>query len=190
MELPFNESNTYRNLTCSDMKTTNREFEDVSFIGCDFTKAIFLSCKFIDCIFLNCNLSMSKLSDCQLNDVSFKECKLLGLNFSDCISLPFILKFDSCILDYCSFTKKKLLKTSFINSSIKNVDFTECDLTKSIFSGSDLLNAIFFKSILKEVDFVSASNYVIDPELNSIKKAKFSLDGVYGLLNKYDIRIE
>jgi len=31
---------------------------------------------------------------------------------------------------------------------------------------------------------------LIDPEVNRIKKAKFSVSGVPGLLNKYDIEIE
>ena len=83
-----------------------------------------------------------------------------------------------------------MLKTSFMNTSMKNVDFTECDLTKSIFLNTDLMNAIFYKTILKEVNFLTAANYTIDPELNNIKKAKFSLYGVAGLLNKYDIKIE
>ncbi|MGB5462457.1 MAG: pentapeptide repeat-containing protein, partial [Aureibaculum sp.] len=33
-------------------------------------------------------------------------------------------------------------------------------------------------------------NYSIDPEKNPIKKAKFSQDGIGGLLDKYDIVIE
>ena len=83
-----------------------------------------------------------------------------------------------------------MTKTSFVNSSMKNVDFSECDLTKSIFSNTDLMNATFYKTILKEVDFLTAANYSIDPEMNTIKKAKFSLHGVSGLLEKYDIQIE
>jgi hypothetical protein len=33
-------------------------------------------------------------------------------------------------------------------------------------------------------------NYSINPELNRIKKAKFSMPAVVGLLDKYDIEIE
>jgi fluoroquinolone resistance protein len=115
---------------------------------------------------------------------------LLGINFSDCNDSLFTVKFTGCILDYCSFAKKKLMKTTFINSSVKNVDFSECDLTKSVFSNTDLMNSVFNRTILKEVDFLTASNYIIDPELNNIRKAKFSLNGIAGLLYKYDISIE
>ena len=134
-------------------------------------------------------MSMAKLNNCQLNNVTFKECKLLGLNFTDCADFLFIVKFDNCVLDYSSFVRKKMVKTSFINSSMKNVDFTECDVTKSIFSNTDMLNALFSKTILKEVDFLTAFNYIIDPEKNRIKKAKFSLAGIPGLLAKYDLEI-
>lgn len=52
------------------------------------------------------------------------------------------------------------------------------------------MNSVFSRTILKEADFLTASNYIIDPELNNIRKAKFSLSSVAGLLNKYDIKIE
>jgi len=83
-----------------------------------------------------------------------------------------------------------MMKTIFQNTSAKNVDFSECDLTKVLFSNCNLLNSVFHKTILKEADFLTALNYTIDPELNNIRRAKFSTGGVAGLLNKYDIIIE
>lgn len=47
----------------------------------------------------------------------------------------------------------------------------------------------FDNTILEKVDLSSSSNYIIDPEKNRIKKAKFSLLGISGLLRKYDIEI-
>ncbi|WP_437438301.1 pentapeptide repeat-containing protein [Rhodonellum ikkaensis] len=144
----------------------------------------------MDCIFTNCNFSLCKLPHCQMNNVSFKDCKILGVNFSKCLDFLFEVKFEDCSLDYCSFTRKKLPKTQFIKCSMRHVDFFESDLSKSSFSETDLTNAIFNNTILKEVDFTTASNYSIDPERNTIKKAKFSLLGIEGLLHKYDIKIE
>ena len=43
------------------------------------------------------------------------------------------------------------------------------------------------QTILEKADFRTAKNYSIDPEQNRLKKAKFSLSGVVGLLRKYDI---
>jgi hypothetical protein len=43
---------------------------------------------------------------------------------------------------------------------------------------------------LKKADLRTAYNYHIDPESNKLKKAKFSLQGLPGLLDKYGIDIE
>jgi hypothetical protein len=43
---------------------------------------------------------------------------------------------------------------------------------------------------LEKADFRSAFNFSIDPEMNRMKKAKFSRTGVFGLLHKYNIEIE
>ncbi|MEI6884575.1 MAG: hypothetical protein WCO02_08810 [Bacteroidota bacterium] len=39
-------------------------------------------------------------------------------------------------------------------------------------------------------DFRSSFNYSIDPGMNRMKKAKFSLAGLVGLLDQYDIEVE
>jgi uncharacterized protein YjbI with pentapeptide repeats len=84
----------------------------------------------------------------------------------------------------------KLKKTTFRNSQIQETDFTECDLSNSIFDNCDLVKATFENSVLEKVDFRSSFNYILDPEINRIKKAKFSLPAVTGLLAKYDIEID
>ena len=190
MENQLHENKTFKNFILPEKETSNVEFSKCVFLNCDFSNAIFTSCKFIDCVFTSCNLSMAKLKHCQLNDANFKDCKLLGINFSTCIDFLFVVKFEDCILDYSSFLKKKMIKTTFKNSSLKSVDFSECDLTKSVFANTNLLNAVFNRTNLKEVDFLTAINFTIDPEINTMKKAKFSLHAVSGLLNKYDIQIE
>jgi uncharacterized protein YjbI with pentapeptide repeats len=114
---------------------------------------------------------------------------MLGLRFDTCKDFGMVLRFEDCVLNHCSFFQKKLKKTPFINTQLKGVDFTDTDLTESVFMGCDLNEAKFDHSILVKVDFTKALNYVIDPELNSIKKAKFSIPGVIGLLAKYDIDI-
>ena len=73
---------------------------------------------------------------------------------------------------------------------MQEVDFTGCDLTASVFTNCDLLRATFDNTILEKADLRTAFNYAIDPERNKIKKAKFSVSGLHGLLAKYDITIE
>jgi uncharacterized protein YjbI with pentapeptide repeats len=69
------------------------------------------------------------------------------------------------------------------------VDFTETDLSNASFLESDLKNALFEQTNLENADLRSASQFIIDPDKNKIKKAKFSLTGLPGLLNKYGIQI-
>jgi hypothetical protein len=52
------------------------------------------------------------------------------------------------------------------------------------------MQAVFHHTTLEHVDFRTSYNYSINPENNRIKKAKFSIWGVSGLLYKYDIEIE
>jgi fluoroquinolone resistance protein len=190
METSDHNGESYENKAFSGKEPANGYFEDCSFKNGDFSNAVLASTKFVDCTFSNCNLTMAKLNHCLLNNAVFRSCKLLGVNFSDCEDLPFVVHFDSCVLDYCSFAGKKMSRATFSNSSMKNVDFAGSDLTKAVFSNTDLTNAVFRRTVLKEADFVTAANYSIDPEVNTMRKAKFSLQGVPGLLTKYDITIE
>jgi uncharacterized protein YjbI with pentapeptide repeats len=66
----------------------------------------------------------------------------------------------------------------------------ETDLTQALFDHCNLRLAVFMNTNLSQADFLTSYDYVIDPEKNKIKKAIFSLEGVKGLLTKYDIRIK
>jgi uncharacterized protein YjbI with pentapeptide repeats len=114
---------------------------------------------------------------------------MLGMLFNNCNDLGFSVQFENCQLNHSSFFKLKLKKTIFNNCSLEEVDFSECDLTESKFDGSQLKDARFDRTNLEKTDFRNASFYSIDPEINKVKKAKFSFPGVIGLLDKYDIEI-
>jgi uncharacterized protein YjbI with pentapeptide repeats len=190
MDPLFYEGETFSNLISSGREIKNLTYEECKFVNCDFSDGILSFNKYIDCTFTDCNLSMTKLISCQLKNVIFKGCKLIGVNFADCSDSLFSVGFDKSLLDYCSFSKKRMMKTSFDNSSLKGADFSECDLTGSLFSNCDLDNTVFSRTILKEVDFRTARNFIIDPEDNNIRKAKFSQTGLAGLLNRYDLIID
>ena len=114
---------------------------------------------------------------------------MLGLRFENCNEFGLTLSFDSCKLDHSSFYKLKLKKTIFKNNQLHEVDFTGCDLSSSTFDYCDFLNATFDRTNLEKADFRTATHYRIDPDKNSIRKAKFSQPGLAGLLAKYDILI-
>ena len=100
------------------------------------------------------------------------------------------LDFDSCMLKLSLFSGLKLKNTRFRNCDMQEADFSEADLSGAQFDGSDLLQAIFFHTNLETADLRSAFNYSINPETNRLRKAKFSIPGVTGLLDTYGIIIE
>jgi uncharacterized protein YjbI with pentapeptide repeats len=115
---------------------------------------------------------------------------MLGLHFDSCDEFGLSFSFENCILNNCTFYKIKIKKTTFKNTQLQEADFTECDMTESLFDNCDLTKATFYNTIIEKADFRTSSNYSIDPENNRIKKAKFSIHGIPGLLEKYDIIID
>jgi len=113
-----------------------------------------------------------------------------GLRFDTCNEFGLSFSFENCLLNHSTFYKVKIKKTNFKNTQLIETDFTECDLTGSLFDNCDLDRAIFANSILEKVDFSTSYNFSINPEINRIKKAKFSLATISGLLDKYDIEID
>jgi fluoroquinolone resistance protein len=184
--------------------------EDEEFVGIDFTLKAFgpityENCVFKKCHFLGvdlsqfhfeesefeqCDLSLAKLNATALRGISFKQCKMMGLHFEDCNDFRFSLSFQSCTLDNSTFYNMKLKGTAFVECRLRECDFSSADLSNSMFFGSDLGNAVFDQTNLSGCDFRETSNLTIDPEKNTIKKAKFHINGVFGLLTKYDIEIE
>jgi fluoroquinolone resistance protein len=198
MKQVFIEEKTFDKIDFTQKPLDKGEYEYCTFINCDFSKTDFSDIKFLECEFSGCNLSLVRLTQTALKGIKFKACKMLGLNFGECNEFGFVVDFDTCILKHSSFVSMatslkqriRLKQTIFKDSQLDEVDFTECDLTSAVFDNCDLTGAIFEYTILEKADFRTASNYSIDPELNRIKKAKFSQPGLAGLLDKYDIEIE
>ncbi len=187
MENLININETYEKVNLINAKLNNREFEECVFMNCNFSNADFSYNTFIDCEFINCNLTMLQMNNVSLKSVVFKNCKLLGILFNNCDDFLFQVEFQDCILDYASFANKKMVKTNFHSCSMKEVTFIGTNLTSSIFENCNLENGIFNDTILAGVDFTTAYQYKIDPEINQLKRAKFSTTGILGLLDKYDI---
>ena len=180
---------TFEKVDWINKRINHREFEDCTFKNCDFTNSDFSNNSFMDCEFIDCNLAMIDLTATSLKTVGFKNCKLLGIHFNKCTDFLFSVTFHDCVIDYSSFANKKMPKTKFNSCSMKEVTFTGSNLTQSTFDNCNLENAVFNDTLLAGVDFTSAYNYKIDPEFNPMKKAKFSMQGIPGLLDKYDIKI-
>ena len=139
---------------------------------------------------MECDFSMARLRGSSFRDVKFISCKLLGLRFDECNPLLLSFSFQGCVLNFSSFYKLKLKGTFFKACKLEEVDFVETDLTNARFEQCDLTRASFENTVFVGADLRTASNYSINPEKNKIKKAKFSMPGVIGLLDQYDIVID
>ncbi len=165
------------------------EYENCRFTNCDFSNIILSGLDFSECTFENCNLAGATFSNTAFKDAQFKDCKLLGLHWENCNQFIFNVGFDNCNLHLSSFYKMKLKKTLFANCNMHEVDFAESDLTSAVFDNCDLAGAVFDATILEKTDFRTAYNYTINPDINRIKKTRFSKEGIIGLLSKYDIDV-
>lgn len=189
MELLIHEDKTFDKVVYAGQLISGWEFQSCEFKNCDFTNSAFVNNKFLECTFEGCNLSMMKLGKSTLSDARFRNCKILGVNFSECQDFLFTVTFDGCILDYSSFMAKKMPKTRFNKSTLKEVTFSLANLSGSVFEQCNLSETVFNRTDLSAVDFSTSYNFSIDPELNILKKAIFSAQGLPGLLDKYGIRI-
>ena len=184
------ENQVFEKLDCSEKILDIAEYDNCTFNGCNFLNSDLSHSVFLECTFKDCDLSMAQLKNTAIKDVAFKNCKLLGLDFSDCNQFLLQLSFEDCNLNLALFYQLKLKATKFKNCSLHEVDFTETELTSSTFDNCDFQRAIFGNTILEKSDLRTSYNYSIDPEINRIKKAKFSTTGIAGLLDRYDILIE
>jgi len=184
------EDKTYEKIDFKVTPLVKGEYVSCIFTNCDLSNADLSDIKFVECIFSGCNLSLAVLDRTAFRGVRFIDCKMLGLLFGKCNEFALSFDFKNCTLNLSSFYRMKVKKTIFNQVKMEEVDFTECDLSASTFDNCDFARAIFYHTNLGKTDFRTSFNYSIDPELNQVKKAKFSLSGIGGLLAKYDIEID
>ena len=108
----------------------------------------------------------------------------MGLRFEACSDFLLSFSFTECILDLSTFHGMSLKSTPFDSCRLVKAEFTETNLRDARFGNCNLEYCRFEECNLQGADFSSAYNYAIDPEKNQLKKARFSREGVVGLLRK------
>lgn len=167
-----------------------REFEQYHFIGFDLSQADLSGRMFSECLFENCNLSGASLANTSLQNVAFVGCKLLGLQFQSCREMLFYVHFDRCQLDYALFMGRAMPNTRFVDCSLQEANFAQADLTSAVFENCQLQRAVFEQTRLVGADFRTSYNIVLDPALNEVKQARFSLSSLPGLLTQFELVVE
>jgi uncharacterized protein YjbI with pentapeptide repeats len=190
MDLPLNYESTYDQVDFTKEKLPLGRYEYCTFKTCILTNHDLSNYEFIECEFTDCDLSNCKPGHTAFRDVQFTACKLIGINFEYVNPFLISMKFKGCTLDFSSFPGMVLKKIKFEKCSLMEVDFTNADLTGISFDHCNLTKTIFENTKLEKADFRTAKNFIIDPEVNSLRKARFSSDGLAGLLAKYKIVID
>jgi len=186
----FIEDKVFNGKNFADKALNKGDYELCTFSNCSFSSADLIDINFMECEFLHCDFSMAKIRNTAFKEVIFKGCKLLGLRFESCNPFLLSMNFEDCQLNLSSFFEVTLTDTHFNSCQLIEVDFTSANLSNSVFSHCELSGAIFENTNSEKVDFRTAKHFNIDPNINKIKKAKFSVEGLVGLLQKYDIEIQ
>ena len=158
------------------------DYDYCTFRNCNFERADFFKLSFSDCTFEHCNLSNANIAETAFKTVRFADCKLLGLHFEHCNPFLLALHFERCQLDLSVFYQLELKGTQFLHCSAKEADFSEANLSGASFAHSNLQSAMFDQCNLEKADFREASNFIIHPDHTRLKSARFSSDGLAGLL--------
>ncbi|MBS1583626.1 MAG: pentapeptide repeat-containing protein [Bacteroidetes bacterium] len=165
------------------------EYTQCTFRQCTFVKADLIGVAFVECTFEGCDLSLARIRGTAFRQVAFTDCKLLGLSFDQANPFLFAIMPERCILDSCSFQGLDLKGARFRNCRLHGTDLSQADLSGATFDDCDLLDAVFGGTDLTRADLRSAHGYLIDPERNRLKGARFSTSGVGGLLARYGIEL-
>ncbi|UOR05111.1 pentapeptide repeat-containing protein [Hymenobacter aerilatus] len=181
--------NTFARWTADQLRT-DTEWEQCLFVDCNFAEADLRHKRFIDCRFERCNFTLATLNGVGLQGVAFAECKLTGVQFATCQDMLFRVDFEQCQLHYASFAGKKMRGTSFRHCSCTEADFTQADLSNAAFAHTALSRTVFHHTQLNGADFTTATDFIIDPEHNPLRGARFTVAGLVGLVAKYDLVIE
>ena len=95
-----------------------------------------------------------------------------------------------CAISHSTFIGLSLRRMQIAECLARDVDFTEADLSQADCRHTDFAQSRFLHTDLTKADFTGATNYAIAPNLNVLKKTKFSLPEAMSLLYGLDIILE
>lgn len=198
MENPILPGNRYIDqefidLFLDGLQIISSEFVDCTFNQCSFIESEFLKCRFVNCVFRVCDLSLLKIPESVFTSICFEDSKIIGVNWTQADWTAAVLgkplHFSRSTLNHSTFIGLGLKGMQIVNCNAVNVDFREADLTGVDFSGSDLTESLFLHTQLREANLTQARNYSIDPGLNDLHAAKFSMPEAISLLYNMDIEL-
>lgn len=190
IELDYAGDSGFTGIDFSDRTLDQKEYENCTFTSCIFSGTKILSSKFESVKFVSCNLSNTDFTDSRLIDVEFVNCKLIGLALFKCRQSVFDLRFVKSRIEYCNFSDVSMKRCVFDSCDFRESWFQNTFLVESRFTGCVFNDTRFDKCDLKKASFLDSTGYVIDPRDCKIQHAVFSVPGVFGLLDEFEIYIQ
>ena len=177
-EVPF------KNVDLQDSTCLGTEFEECSFIDCNFSGTVFEQCNFINCSFTRCQLSLIGVPYTRFFGLNFIECKLVGVDWTratwSAYHKDFEMRFSQSILNDSSFYGLTLQGLVLDECKVHDVDFREGDLAHAVMTYCDFTHSVFMRTNLQSANFTESSNYSINVLENPVQGAKFSkFEAVY-----------
>ena len=183
----------FKRLTCRAQVITRQKFDGCTFDHCSFQETVFQSCRFNDCTFTDCDLRLARVPGSSFRSVLFERSNVTGINWADGSwaksGLLNSIGFHECDVSYATFIGLELKKLVMTQCVAKDVDFSDANLTQANCTETDFFESRFVHTNLTEADFTHARNYAIDPSLNVLKNAKFSLPEAIALLRGLNIEL-
>lgn len=190
MELVYFADKHFEKVNISEVFSCPAEYEQCTYAHCILADANLAGSRFVQCAFADCDLSLAMLTKTSFQQTTFTGCKMLGLQFDQCETFNLSFSCTGCNLGNCVFYKLNLKGASFTECNFQEADFTDADLSGAIFHNCNLSGAQFYNTNLEKADLRTAFNFSIDPARNRLKKARFSLSGLPGLLEQWQIIVD
>lgn len=146
---------------------TDAEFQECTFVGCDFSEARFQAVRFIDCTFERCDLSMLKPIDCTVGGSQYVDCRMLGIDWTLAVWPRVPLHepnaFVRCDLSMSTFADLMLGAVRFEECRLREVTYRDANLAGAVFDRSDCAGADFLGADLSGASFRGVVGLWLDP---------------------------
>jgi fluoroquinolone resistance protein len=164
------------------------DFTDCVFVGLEFRAVRLLSCRFFDCRFERVDASAVDLTDCTFRGTSFKDCKFLGINWTILRALQ-EPRWERCLLDGGCFQALQLEGVEWIESRLREVDFSDCNLKQAKFHASQLEGSNFNGANLKQADFTGATGVSLDPRHARLDQTLLEMDALVRMATLLGVKL-
>ena len=170
------------------------EYQDCVFKACRWQGVHLENCSFLGCTFDHCQFSDIHFTFCKMRDAWLEGCAFRGIGWGALqgrggLGQP-IGKAINCSFRYNQFVGMALGGFDFSRNQFSECLFDDCKLAEADFNGAGLGRTAFTRCDLQNADFRAAQEYLIDPNQNKLKGARFSFPDVVTLLDGLGLRIE